>query len=167
MKDGYIGVGEFLRPHGIGGELLFAPYNPSSVVLESDIPLFIENEGGYTLLNAERIRPVNKGYLVKIRAVNSIEEASVYKKIRIFVKKTDIALNKGEYLISDLIGLNCYNGAGKKIGTVMEIYSGETDIIEIKSAQESYLIPMTERNILSVDAESLKITVNNEENYKI
>ncbi|MHB1698337.1 MAG: ribosome maturation factor RimM [bacterium] len=167
MNEGYIGVGEFIKPHGISGELLFIPYNPASAALELNIPFFIEKTGGYAVLDIEKIRPVNKGYLIKLLGVNSIEDAVKFKKIRIFVKKTDIALNKGEYLIADLIGLNCYNDTGKNIGTVSEIYIGETDIIEIKSMEGTYLIPMTDYNIPSIDIKSLKILVKNEENYKI
>ncbi|MHB8231425.1 MAG: ribosome maturation factor RimM [bacterium] len=167
MNDGYIGVGEFIKPHGISGELLFAPYNPKTDALESALPLFIEKTGGYIRLDIEKIRPVNKGYLIKLSGVHSIDEAIKFKKIRVFAKKIDIALNQGEYLISDLIGLNCYNDIGKNIGTASEIYQGETDIIEIKSTEGTYLIPMTDYNISSIDTKNLKIIVRNEENYKI
>ncbi len=164
--NGYIGVGEFIKPHGINGELLFIPYNRGTEAFSPPIPLFIQRDNAYERLKIEKIRPVNKGFLIKLYGSHSIDDALSFKKKRIFIKKTDITLDKNEYLISDLINLNCYNGKNKNIGTVTEVYHGDTDIIEIKSAGGTYLIPMTDENILRVDYNN-KIVVKNEENYKI
>jgi len=160
-------IGEFIKPHGICGELLFITYNPMSDALNSGIPLFVKESCGLERLKIEKIRRINKGYLIKLDGVNSIESAENFKKVPVFIKKADINLNQGEYLISDLIGLNCYNEKNRKIGTVSEIYAGETDIIEIKSNESVYLIPMTADNISFIDIKTLKIAVKNEENYKI
>ncbi|MCL4427414.1 MAG: ribosome maturation factor RimM [Deltaproteobacteria bacterium] len=160
-------IGEFIKPHGICGELLFITYNPLSDALDLDIPLFMNENCGLERIKIEKIRRVNKGYLIKLYGVNSIESAENFKKVPVFVKKDDINLNRDEYLISDLIGLNCYDESNRNIGTVSEIYPGETDIIEIKSYYATYLIPMTDDNISCIDIKNLKITVKNEENYKI
>ncbi len=160
-------IGEFIKPHGICGELLFATYNPLSDALDSNIPLFVEKNYELEPLEIEKIRRVNKGYLVKLCGVDSIESAENFRKVPVYIKKTDINLNLGEYLVSDLIGLNCFNDNNRKIGTVSEIYPGEADIIEIKSNEATYLIPMTEGNISSIDIKNSKIAVKNEENYKI
>ena len=160
-------IGEFIKPHGICGELLFTTYNPLSDALDSNIPLFVEENCKLGRLEIEKIRRVNKGYLIKLRGVNSIASAENFKKVPVYIKKTDINLERGEYLISDLIGLNCYNENDKGIGTVSQIYPGETDTIEIKSNEANYLIPMTEDNISFIDIKNSKIAVKNEENYKI
>ncbi len=164
--NGYIGVGEFAKPHGINGELLFIPYNPDTEAFSPGIPLFIQRDNAYEQLKVEKIRPVNKGFLIKLYGSHSIDDALSFKKKRVFIKKTDITLDKNEYLISDLINLNCYNSKNENIGTVTEVYQGDTDIIEIKSTCETYLIPMTDENILRVDYNN-KVVVKNEENYKI
>jgi 16S rRNA processing protein RimM len=166
MKD-CICIGEFIKPHGIYGELLFATYNTLSDALDSNIPLFVEKNYELEPLKIEKIRRVNKGYLVKLCGVNSIESAENFKKVPVYIQKTDINLKRNEYLISDLIGLNCYNENNKSLGAVSEIYAGETDIIEIKSIEGTYLIPMSEENVLLIDIKNLKIIVKNEENYKI
>jgi 16S rRNA processing protein RimM len=167
MDDRYVGIGEFIKTHGIFGELLFAPYNSDTDAIESEAQLFIYKNNIYALLEIEKIRRVNKGYLFKLSGVHSIEEASKYKKVTVFIKKADIILNDGEYLISDLIGMKCYNKSGLNLGMVTEIYSGETDIMEITSAKGTYMIPMADYNILSIDTENFKIIVENEKNCKL
>ncbi len=162
-----ISIGEFIKPHGIHGELLLLLYNPLSDALNHDIELLIKENEGFRRLKVKRIRPANKGFLIKLYGVDSIEQAEKFKKIHIFIKKTDLILKDGEYLISDLIGLNCFNEKNKKLGAVSDIYSGETDIMEIKSGNGIYLVPMTENNVTLIDAKNFKICIKNEENYKI
>ncbi|MCL4542431.1 MAG: ribosome maturation factor RimM [Deltaproteobacteria bacterium] len=166
MND-YISVGEFVKPHGTHGELLFMPYNLSTEVFALNAPLFIQKDNAYERLKVENIRPVNKGFLIKFRDFHSTCDVLIFKKKQVFIKKADIILNKNEYLISDLIALNCYSHKDENIGTVTEVYQGNTDIIEIKSTDKTYLIPMTDENIISIDYKSSRIIVKNEKNYKI
>ncbi len=163
----YLDIGEFIKPHGLYGEILFNLYNPISDIINSDYKFFIKVNGEYQKLYIEKIRPVNKGYLVKLNGVDSIESAEKFKRTSVYVNKTDIKLEKNEFLISDLIGLKCYNQKQINIGTVSEIYSGETDVMEIKSNSAIYLVPMTEENIKDIDIKDSKISVENEDSYRI
>ena len=167
MNPVYIDIGEFIKPHGILGELLFNLYNPLSNIMDLDCELFIKENGSYQKLEIEKIRPVNKGYLIKLNGVDSIESAEKFKRMTVYINKADIKLDNGEFLISDLIGLNCYNEKEINIGSVAEIYGGETDILEIMSDSSVYLIPMTDENIQSVDIKSSKISVKNENKFRI
>ena len=167
MNPVYIDIGEFIKPHGILGELLFNLHNPLSNVMDSECEFFIKENGAYKKLEIEKIRLANKGYLIKLNGVDSIESAEKFKRTFVYINKTDIKLDKDEFLISDLIGLNCYNEKKIIIGTVSEIYSGETDVMEIKSNLSVYLIPMTAENIETIDIKSSKISVKNENNYRI
>lgn len=161
----YIGIGAFIKPHGLRGELLLIPYNSDTVTFSSDIPLFIQEGRSYEKLAVEKVRPVNKGFLLKLEGFNSIESVLSFKKRQVFVKKTDIVLDENEYLISDLVNLDCYNEKDENIGVITDIYSGNTDIAEIKSDDKTYLIPMLDENIISIDCASKRIIVKNEEYY--
>lgn len=166
MND-YISVGEFIKPHGIHGELLLIPYNPDTEAFSLSAPLFIQKDDAYERLKIEKIRPANKGFLVQLHDFRSMDDALSFKKKQVFIKKTGIILDKNEYLISDLINLNCRSHENENIGTITGVYQGDTDIMEIKSTCGTYLIPMTDENIVSIDCKSGKVTVKNEENYKI
>ncbi len=167
MPYEYISVGEFSKPHGILGKLLLIPYNPSTDIFNSGKSLFINKGKVYETLDIEGIRSVSKGFLVKISGIGSIEEATKYMKMRVFVKKDDVELGKDEHLISSLINLDCYNLKEENIGTVTEVFQGETDILEVKSSSGTFLIPMVSENIIGVDYKNLRINVRNEENFRI
>ena len=114
MNPVYIDIGEFIKPHGIFGELLFNLHNPLSNVMDSECEFFIKENGAYKKLEIEKIRRANKGYLIKLNGVDSIESAEKFKRTFVYINKTDIKLDKDEFLISDLIGLNS-NGEATSI----------------------------------------------------
>lgn len=164
----YIALGKFTKTHGIKGELLFVPYNPSSSEITGyESPLFIHGISGYQKLNIENIRKTDKGFLIKIAGVNLIDDAINYRNKQVLIRKTDITLEKDEYLISDLVNLECVNQDNKNIGVVSEIYNGNINVMEVKSLHGIFLIPMTGENIITIDLEKKVAIVKNEGKYKI
>ena len=163
----YVSIGKLIKTHGTAGELLLLPYNPATEALTSGIPLFIIKNGIFAAFNLEKIRAANKGYLIKPEGINCLEDAAGLTNCEVFVKRTDIVLDKNEFLASDLTGLRCINETGKNIGTVSWIYPGATDIVEIKSKDGIFLIPMTDDNIASVDILNFRLSVRNEESFRI
>ena len=193
MNSGtYISVGSIIKPHGIKGELIVRFYNPSTKIVEEKTPLYLYIDGEYSRLNIQNIRSNNKSYIFKIynigsdlirthpslsisSPVSSINEAKKYAGFKLFVKKDDIDakdikkdIKKDEYLVVDLINLNCYNTKSENIGIVTEIYSDNgADIMEIKSDNGIYFLPMTEENIIAIDLWTKRVTVENEELFKV
>ncbi len=163
----YIGVGKFIKPHGIHGELSIVPFNPDTDVFTQNFPLFIQKQDIYSRLKIKKIRTVTKGVLVSIQDIDSIDDAFKFKNKQVFINKADIMLSENEYLISDMFNLGCYNRKDESIGTVSNIYQGDTDIIEVSSIGKTYLIPMTDANIVLIDCGNNKVIVQNEESYKI
>lgn len=165
--DGYVSIGKLIKTHGTAGDMILAPYNPSTTAPLSGLPLFIKTKDSFEGVRVERVRPSNKGYIVKFGGKDSIEEAQSLKGLEIFIRRTDIALDENEFLVSDLKGMKCVNENGRELGSVSEIYMGETDFLEIQSVKGQYLIPMTERNIISVDPVKYLILIRHEEEFKL
>ncbi len=121
----------------------------------------------YLPLFIEWIKNGNKQYFIKIENINKIEEAEKFRNVKVFIKKDQLHLEKNEYLVSDLIGLKCFNILNKDLGGLTEIYQGDTDIAEICSEAEVFFLPMTDDNILEIDIKNKIIIVKNEDLYKI
>ncbi|MHB8282878.1 MAG: ribosome maturation factor RimM [bacterium] len=189
----YIAVGSFIKPHGIKGEIVIRFFNPDfafneQIIKEKKLILYIldtskylKNIGNnfnnnnnnialelsYLPLSIALIKNGNKQYFIKINNIDTIEEAEKFRNTKIFIKKEQLHLEKNEYLISDLIGLKCLNALNNDIGTIMEIYQGDTDIIEIKSENAVYFLPMTDDNIKEINIKNKIAVIQNEELYKI
>jgi 16S rRNA processing protein RimM len=188
----YIAVGSFIKPHGIKGEIVIRFFNPDfafneQIIKEKKLILcildtnkYLKNIGNnfnnnnnialelnYLPISIVRIKNGNKQYFIKINNIDTIEEAEKFRNIKIFIKKEQLHLEKNEYLISDLIGLKCLNALNNDIGTIMEIHQGDTDIIEIKSENAVYFLPMTDDNIKEINIKDKIAVIQNEELYKI
>ena len=189
----YIAAGSFIKPHGIKGEIVTRFFNPDfvfneQIIKEKKLILYILDtskylkkignnfnnsnnnialELSYLPLSIARIKNGNKQYFIKINNIDTIEEAEKFRNTKIFIKKEQLHLEKNEYLISDLIGLKCLNALNNDIGTIMEIYQGDTDIIEIKSENAVYFLPMTDDNIKEINIKDKIAVIQNEELYKI
>ena len=189
----YIAVGSFIKPHGIKGEIVIRFFNPDfafneQIIKEKKLILYILDtnkylknidnnfnnsnnnialELSYLPLSIARIKNGNKQYFIKINNIDTIEEAEKFRNIKIFIKKEQLHLEKNEYLISDLIGLKCLNALNNDIGTIVEIHQGDTDIIEIKSENAVYFLPMTDDNIKEINIKNKIAVIQNEELYKI
>ncbi|MHB1664670.1 MAG: ribosome maturation factor RimM [bacterium] len=189
----YIAVGSLIKPHGIKGEIVIRFFNPDfafneQIIKEKKLILYIldtnkylKNIGNnfnnnnnnialelsYLPLSIALIKNGNKQYFIKINNIDTIEEAEKFRNTKIFIKKEQLHLEKNEYLISDLIGLKCLNALNNDIGTIMEIYQGDTDIIEIKSENAVYFLPMTDDNIKEINIKNKIAVIQNEELYKI
>jgi 16S rRNA processing protein RimM len=166
MTD-YIAVGSFTKPHGLKGELIARFYNANSTIIEEKLTLYIIKDDIYTPLNIQSVVINNKKYIVKIEAVNCIDDAKNFINVKIFVKKEDINLRDNEYLVSDLIGIDCYKKSGENIGIITDIYNGELDILEIKSNSHVFLLPMTKENIVDINYKTKMAVIQNEEMFKI
>ena len=189
----YIAAGSFIKPHGIKGEIVIRFFNPDfafneQIIKEKKLILYILDtnkylknidnnfnnsnnnialELSYLPLSIARIKNGNKQYFIKINNIDTIEEAEKFRNIKIFIKKEQLHLEKNEYLISDLIGLKCLNALNNDIGTIVEIHQGDTDIIEIKSENTVYFLPMTDDNIKEINIKDKIAVIQNEELYKI
>lgn len=166
MTD-YVAVGNFTKPHGLKGEIIARLYNPKSTIAEEKLTLYIIKDGVNTQLNIQSVTLNNKKYIVKIKDVNSIKDTKEFINAKIFVKKQDINLQDNEYLVSDLIGIDCHNRKGDNIGVIAFIHTGETDILEIKSNNHIYLLPMTKENIIEINYKTKRAIIQNEALFKI
>ncbi|RZD17281.1 MAG: 16S rRNA processing protein RimM [Candidatus Acididesulfobacter guangdongensis] len=127
----------------------------------------LKSKTGYMPLFIEGIKKGNKQYFIKIENINSIEDAEKFRNAKVFTKKEQLRLEENEYLVSDLIGLKCLNILNQDLGSVTEIYQGDTDIAEIQSKDALYFLPMTDDNIQEIDIKNKVIIVKNENLYKI
>jgi len=110
---GYVQVGACLGPHGVKGEI--------KVLMDSELGCSYLKTGQLLYIKmpnrrsprAIRItsarRQVDTHWLLIIEGISSRLSAAALKSYTIFIKKSDRPqLGNDEYLVRDLVGLNCY-----------------------------------------------------------
>lgn len=107
---------------------------------------WLKAKGGLLPQQVELVRgrliPGKDVYVVKLAEVNDRTQAEALKGSILYVDKCDRpSLEKDEYHVSDLIGLEVYNQQnGENIGTVKDVFSAGNDILEVKLHQQPEII---------------------------
>ena len=160
----YIYIGKIVNTFGIKGEVkIISDFYEKDKVFKSGFklyisPMYIEEEIAFT--------SVHKGYnLVLFKNYNNINEVLKYKGMGVYIKRSDLSLDKDEYLIEDLIGYDIYD-EDKLLGKVEEISKNNSVLLKINSDKVFY-IPFIDEFILKVDVDNKKILTRNGSDFII
>lgn len=154
MKKQFLETGKIVGTHGIAGEM--------RVELWSDSPDLVCNTGtlyfdeGKKCIEVERARPHKSLILLKIKNVDTMNDAVALRGKIIFINRDDVALDKGSFFIQDLIGLDVVDDhTNQSYGTLTDVSrTGANDVYHIKDTQgKETLIPAIPDVIISTDIE--------------
>lgn len=161
----YISVGKILNFHGIKGEAKVGfSRGQENFILDLDV-VYIQKDREYVPLNIENVR-LNKNFaLFKFEGINSINDLLPYKGLILFVEESYIRknLDENEFLIDELVGMDVYDTANKKLGFVVGVSNnGANDLLSVKTTSKKIcLVPLVEAFIKNVDLQSKSIIINN------
>lgn len=161
MQKEYLEVGEIVTIHGLRGDLRLYPWcDPGDV--ERAARMYLD-ENGTTEYRVQYVRPHKNVYLVKLKGVDTPEDARKFIGKVLYMNRKDIPMKKGQYFIQDIIGLKVTDAeTGFCYGEVYDVAStGANDIycVRDESGKETW-IPAIPQVIAEVDlvSEMLKIT---------
>ncbi len=148
-----INIAKTVKVIGLKGEIKLYPYSTDSSIREG-LNIYIDSKK-YTI---KSLRYQKRLPVVKLVDINSFEEAEVLINKEIFINKSDVELEEGEYLITDLIGFEVYDG-DKLIGVLKDIWTEYTHDIYVVDAGEEKYIPAVKEFIKQIDLANKKIVV--------
>jgi len=150
-KPKWIVVGEVAATWGNRGEIKIIPHTdfPERFKQMEAVRLFLpEVEEPEALIPLESCREHKDGLLLKLKGVDSIDEAEKLRGMLIKVSEKELMpLPPGRYYIFQIIGLECQTDSGEKLGVVTDVLStGANDVYVVKpypgvSKQREVLIP--------------------------
>ena len=161
MRKQFLEVGEVVAVHGLRGDLRLYPWcDPGDV--ERAARMYLDEQGSEEL-RVQYARPHKNVYLVKIKGVDTPEEARKFIGKVLYMNRADIPMKKGQYFIQDIIGLSVVETAtGEVYGEVFDVAStGANDIYCVRGADNKETwIPAIPQVIDEVDLDAgvLKIT---------
>ncbi len=144
---------EIVNTHGIRGEV--------KAIYHTDSPEFFDN------IKNIRLEPSNEKYkltasrphkgsvLLKLKGVETIEDAEKLVGQKIYVPRKEANLPEGKFYIVDIIGLKVFSEEGEEIGDVTDVFrTGSNDVFEIKrkGAKNAY-IPHIDDVVKEIDLE--------------
>ena len=155
-------VGQIVNTFGIKGEIKVTPFTNDIRRFDDLKKVYVKTRKESKLYNVENARYHKNMVLLKLKGINTPEEAEMLRNAFLEVDREDaIPLEEGTYFIADLLGLEVYTDEGKLLGRVEDIYNtGSKDIYVIKDELgKQVLLPGIDEVIKEVDLNNGKIIV--------
>ncbi len=147
-------MGQVVRPHGLEGVLRIKSYAQSEESFLKAGKVFLQLNSGETLEHPVlSLRPHKNILLMKLRGLNTLEEAEKYRGAAILIRK-DALTREGdeEYFWHELIGLRVYMGGGEYVGTIRHILpTGSNDIYVVREGEKEVLVPAIHDVVKEID----------------
>lgn len=162
-KNDFVSVAKILGFHGINGEVRVGYTKGHEPKLKSAESFYVQKNGEFVEMPVSSVRFHKKYMLVKFANLNSINDVQEFQNCFLFMKKEkfDSLLEKDEYLVTDLIGMQVFSKNDELIGVIKNVDSnGATDILSVKHGDKNYFIPFVKELVPIVDTAEKKVLVN-------
>ena len=148
----YFVIGKIVNTQGIKGEVRVIPTTDDINRFKKLKEIYIFIRGNLDLYEIEGVRFHKQFVLLKLKGIDSINEAELLKNTEIKIpKELAIPCEKDEYYISDLYGMKVLADE-EEIGIIEDIiFTGANDVYVVKSKDSEILIPAIKQCILDVN----------------
>jgi 16S rRNA processing protein RimM len=150
-------VGRVAGLFGIRGELKCDPTSAGRMLFSAGSTLRAQlGDGISEEIELASAREHKNRLLIRIRGVESANDAQRYVNATFFADRQRIELERGEYLDVDLVGCTLLDTNGKELGVVSAVdHYPSSDMLVINGK----LVPMVSAFIRSIDIAGKRITV--------
>lgn len=155
----FLEIGKIVGTHALKGELRVDPWCDSPQFFCKFKELYLSK--GATKLSVKS-RPHKNIAIVKVKGVDTIEEADQLRGKILYMNRSDANLAEGEYFIQDLMGMEVLDvDNGTKYGTLTDVFkTGANDVYQITDDNKrDYLIPVIDDVVISVNLEENKVLI--------
>jgi 16S rRNA processing protein RimM len=150
----YLEVGKIVGTHGIKGELRVEPWCDSPEFLAGFKTLYY-NEGAEKLKVSSR--PHKNIVLMKLKDVDTIEEAQKLRGRILYIDRADVKLPEGRNFIQDLIGCKVLDADDRAVeyGVIRDVFkTGANDVYTVKAPDCSeVLVPVIDSVVVEKNVE--------------
>lgn len=156
----YIHIGKIVNTHGIKGEIrILSDFKYKEKVFQTGKKIYIGKLKEEAIINSYRYHKIFD--MITIKDINNINDVLKYKGKNIYTTREDLNLNKNEYLIEDLIGLDVE--VDKKIigKTIDYIKDKHQDKLVVNKNEKKYIVPFVCDIIETIDLDKHVIIIKN------
>jgi len=147
-----ISIGVIVNAHGIKGELRVKPLAHEPELLVGS-KVYFKLRGEYQIHSVERARLRGNNLILKLNGINDRNSAEELKGV--FIEKQQIELrplDKDEYMVLDLIGLQVQTFNGQNIGKLINVLSlPANDVYVLTDGEREFLIPAIKDVVKKID----------------
>ena len=154
-----IETGKIVSVFGIKGEVKVQPWCDDPELLCELETLYYKSG---TPVEIEHARVAKNIVVMKIKGVDTPEDAAKLRGKVLYMDRDDVELEEGTFFVQDLLGLEVKDAAsGQVYGKLTDVRNtGANDIYTVSDGQKEYLIPAIPSVIEKTDIESGVMLIN-------
>lgn len=162
MQD-YIEIGTIVNTFGIKGFLKVNPYTDDIKRFEKLQKVYLVKNKERTTYEVEEVKFQKHVVLIKVKGINSIEEAERVRNYSVQIDRKDaVPLPEDTYFIVDIIGMTVYEEeTGKELGILEDVFPTKSNDVYVvrDTLGKQLLLPATYEVIKTVDVPNKKMIV--------
>lgn len=162
MSEQLMEIGQIVNTYGIKGFLKVVPYTDDIKRFEKLKSIYIQTKKSLETVIIEEVKYVKNLVLLKIKGIDNINDAEIYKNCYIKIDRSDaVELPEDSYFIIDLIGIKVYTDEGEALGDIIDVFpTGANDVYVVKNELgKQVLLPAIGDVIKNVDIKNKKMIV--------
>ena len=154
-------VGVISTTHGIAGEVKVFPTTDDMNRFKKLKEVILDTGKETQLLHIQQVRFFKNMVIVKFKEFRSINDVERLRGKSLYVTRENaVKLQKDEYFIADMIGIQVVSDEGEDLGILQDVMqTGANDVYVLEKDGEELLIPAIKDCILSVNVEEGKMEV--------
>lgn len=156
MGEDLLQIGVITSTHGIKGEVKVFPTTDDNNRFRKLKDCFIEYKDEFIPVKAKGCKFFKNMVILQFEGIDNINDVEKYKQCKVYVDREHaVSLEKDEYFVTDLIGLQVVSEDGHILGTLKEIIpTGANDVyVVVDKNGGELLLPAIKECILFVDME--------------
>ena len=150
-------VGIITSTHGVRGEVKVYPTTDDPRRFRRLKEVVLDTGKEKMNLEIEGVKFFKQFVILKFKGLDNINDIEKYRQKSLYVtRKNAVRLQRDEYFIADLIGIQVVSDEGEELGTISDVLqTGANDVYEVEMADgKSLLLPAIKQCILNVDVEN-------------
>lgn len=155
-------VGVITQTHGIKGEVKVFPTTDDVSRFKKLKEVIMDTGRERITMEIEGVKFFKQYAIVKFKGYDSINDIEKYKRAKLYVTRDHaVKLQKDEYFIADLVGLNVVTDEGELFGKMKDVLAtGANDVYVVEREDGAeVLLPAIRECVKAVDMEQGQITV--------
>ncbi len=160
MKKEFLEAGKIVGTHGVAGMVRIQSWCDSNEFFCKFKKLFL-NENGAGEIIVSSSKPHGNVVIAKLKGYDSIDAAETLRNKVVYVNRNQMNLEKGAYLIQDLIDCSVFDiESGAFLGKISDVSkTGANDVWHIENDGREYLIPKIDDIVKLVDIDNEKVLI--------
>ena len=152
MKQAYLECGKIINTHGFRGTVKLESWCDAPEILAELETLWFSERGSYRPRRVLRASVFKQFVLMDLEGVESEEAANALRNTVVYAAREDLPLEEGDFFIVDLLGLEVRHAdTGERIGELVDIKSGNTDLYTVRTEKGDFLVPAVPAFVTRID----------------